>query len=527
MKEAVDNDENNNNQDNNSENMYSYRGDNQNNQGSGAIRRSMGDMNPNKDNDNSQFEQSESNSEVNLNKFYWLPFTFLGGLEGIFILALSLLFEIEFTPHYLKVSYYNETNTKVRQINDKEIFAEKEKYLNYGQFRDLNIMAFIGFGLIHSILKKNAWTSISINILLMAIAFQIAIFFNFLWEMAFNEYWNGKQMDFAFINEAIYISCTVSITLGSVIGKLSTMQYILMPIFEIILATMNFQLGEKKLQTVDTGGALYLHLFASIFALSINIVLFYSSSTRDKIQRYEHLNGANYFSNITTFLGLLILFAFFPNFNSTLCLEQENRNRARINTYFSLFGSVIGSLVTSGLLNQGKVVLEQIMYGILSGGIIISGCCSVCFYQWAALILGTLGSAIAVVLLSKIKPFIIRWGFLDCCNVVLIHGIFGILGGFITPMFIRGVKKDDKTNFKLFRDNRRSNARQAGIQVAELFITIGISFIGGIATGFLMKISTCNEINVFFHDSEFFKDFNDNSEIDQIEDDKESKPSYL
>ncbi len=41
-----------------------------------------------------------------------------------------------------------------------------------------------------------------------------------------------------------------------------------------------------------------------------------------------------------------------------LCLEQMNVNRARINTYLSIFGSVIGSLVTSGIINEGKVLLE-------------------------------------------------------------------------------------------------------------------------------------------------------------------------
>ena len=71
---------------------------------------------------------------------------------------------------------------------------------------------------------------------------------------------------------------------------------------------------------------------------------------------------------------------------------------------------MVGSVVTSGIINQGKFVLEQILYGVLSGGIIISGCCTVCFYHWAAMILGTCSGAIAVVILALVKPYFINFG---------------------------------------------------------------------------------------------------------------------
>ena len=95
---------------------------------------------------------------------------------------------------------------------------------DYGKLRDLNIMAFIGFGLLHSILKKNSWTSISLNSLLLAISIQISLFFNFVWKMAFKEKWVGEDMDIYFINKAIFISCSISITYGCVLGKLSFIQ---------------------------------------------------------------------------------------------------------------------------------------------------------------------------------------------------------------------------------------------------------------------------------------------------------------
>ena len=56
------------------------------------------------------------------------------------------------------------------------------------------------------------------------------------------------------------------------------------------------------------------------------------------------------------------------------------------------------------MINEGRLILQQILYGTISGGIIISVCCSVCFFHRAALILGTLSGAIAVIILGFVKP---------------------------------------------------------------------------------------------------------------------------
>ena len=544
------NEENNNTQQDNTGNMYSYRNDSQNIKESGAIRRSMGDVNPsneqyynnkfgsnnnnnnnymnnnnnnyiiNNNNNIDQYNLSENSSRINQNpNLFWLPYIILAGLEGAILLALALLFEYQYEIHQINRTVEDDPSF-YREFND-------DTYFNYGQFRDVNIMAFIGFGLVHSILKRNAWASITINTLLIAFSVQIALFFNFVWKMAFNERWRDDNLDFYIITKAIFVSCSISITFGCVLGKLSTIQYIIMAIFEVVLASMNMQLLEEKLEVVDTGGSLYIHTFGGIFALAVSVVLFCSTKAKDKIRRFENLNTSNYFSNIITFIGVLFIFVFMPSFNSILSDEAPNINRARVNTFLSLLGSVIGSVVTSGILNQGKIVLEQILYGVLSGGIIISGCCSVCYHQWAAMILGTLSSAIMVSILAFVKPIFIDWGLRDCCNVIITHGIFGLLGGFITPMFISHLNIDKVKELDLYIDEDRGNAKQAGIQVGGLFITLGISFVGGIATGFLMKVSTCGEINWLFNDAEFFNVFDEEMNLKLQEDEpRGSQPSY-
>ena len=52
-------------------------------------------------------------------------------------------------------------------------------------------MIFVGFGMLHSLLKKYSWTSISINMIAIALSFQIGLFSDLLWKNAFKE--NGKE----------------------------------------------------------------------------------------------------------------------------------------------------------------------------------------------------------------------------------------------------------------------------------------------------------------------------------------------
>ena len=72
-------------------------------------------------------------------------------------------------------------------------------------------------------------------------------------------------------------------------------------------------------------------------------------------------------------------------------------------------------------------------------------------------------------------------------------------------MFIRVLETDSQIEkYKLFTDKTRKNDTQTGIQIGGLFITLGISFVGDIASGFLMKVSACKELDWMFNEAEFF-----------------------
>ena len=85
----------------------------------------------------------------------------------------------------------------------------------------MNIMVFVGFGMLHTILRRNSWISISINILLIAISVQLALLFNYLWKIAFLENFDEENFNLIYLMKAVFISSSVLVTSGCVLGKIS------------------------------------------------------------------------------------------------------------------------------------------------------------------------------------------------------------------------------------------------------------------------------------------------------------------
>ena len=516
---------------NNSGNMYSYRDENNINNPkeleSGAIRRSIGEGNPNTNFPKSSFNPGYEPNYINNNPvpikysknlndntdnsiLNWAFCLIFGIVEILMIILIAIFFkwDIRNDPKYTKEinGECKDSDENIIEILCNSTESELNEY--YGLFRDINIMIFVGFGMLHALLKKYSWTSISINMIAIVFSFQIGLFTNLLWKNAFKEKWKAGLLNFKTLIQSNFNSCSVLISLGCVLGKLSIIQYLIMIILETIFSSLNFQLCLVKLKAIDVGGSLYIHTFGAIFGLAIYMVLFCSTKMKTALKDYSFYNNGNYFSHIIAFIGVIFIWCYFPSFNAGLAFNNNYRYRSTINTYLSLSGSVVGSFIASALYNKGRYVIEQILFGSFSGGVIISGCSTVCIDHYASLILGFLCSGICVTFLSKIKPFFINWGYEDIFNIIIIHGIPGLLSSFITPMMIGDFQNryiKNNIHYLIF-DDERTSAQQAGIQIGAIFITIAISFTSGIATGYLMKIATCGKIDNYFIDSEFFVD---------------------
>ena len=456
-------------------------------------------------------------------------------LEVILIIVIATLFDWDKRNHpkYSCIEY-KENDTDISILNS--IYKETEKELStyYGLFRDINIMAFVGFGMLHTLTQGNTWTSIAFDILSIVLSFQISLFFNLIFENAFKESWNNGVLNFDTFIKAIFNSCAILVSLGAVHGKISHIQYLVLIISETILSSLNLKLCDVKLKIIDTGGGLYIHTFGALFGIAIYIVLFRSKKKRARLSAYNRANITNYLSNITCFVGVLFILNYLPSFNSGLALSDDGRYRAAINTYFSIIGSIVMSFIITGFIYNGKFIYEYILFGSFSGGIIISTCCSVCLDHWAALLIGMLCGLICIILFKYLNELFLELGYYDIYNIIIVHGIPGILGAFISSMFISDLdhRVDNYYNI-LLKDMERTNRAQAGIQIAAIFITCAISFVGGITVGFLIKVSRCGKIKEYFDDSEFFYgkldgEFNNNNFNDNMTDiEDNNQPSFM
>ena len=427
----------------------------------------------------------------------------------------------------------NETNTNItiNNITD-DIYLSTEKELNtyYGLFRDINIMAFVGFGMFHTLTKGNSWSSIAFNILSIVLCFQISLFFNLIFENAFKESWSKGFLNFKTFIEAIYNSCAILVSIGGVIGKISHVQYLVLIICESILCSLNFKLCDEKMKVIDTGGGLYVHTFGAVFGFAIFLVLFRSKKKRARLTYCNFNHLSNYLSSITCFIGVLFILNYFPSFNAGLALSDDGRYRAVINTYFSIIGSIILSFMTSGYLHQGKFVYEHILFSSFSGGVIISSFCSVCIDHWAALLIGMVCGIITIFLLEYLSQVFNQYNYNDIYNILIVHAIPGVLSGFISAMFIGGIEnRNNNYRYILLKDLERNGNSQAGVQVGAIFVTLALAFAGGITSGFLVKVSRCGKIKNYFDDTEFFanNETNENGYNDNITDINDHQPSFM
>ena len=97
-------------------------------------------------------------------------------------------------------------------------------------------MTFVGFGMLHTLIKKNTKISIVFNTLAVVISFQIGLFCNLFWENAMNESWKKGILNFQSFIKSLFNSCAVLVSLGGVLGKISHTQYLILFILEPILS---------------------------------------------------------------------------------------------------------------------------------------------------------------------------------------------------------------------------------------------------------------------------------------------------
>lgn len=373
---------------------------------------------------------------------------------------------------------------------------------NYHQFKDVNIMIFIGFGMLYTILKDHQWSSMALVLFLGIISVEFSFFCYYLWYNTFkNGEWETKiKIDYDILLNIVYNSVTVLISLGAVIGKLSMIQYFTMALFEIFFSSLSYHVCLLRIDAIYNGWNIYIYIFGSIFALVLSIILFCRDTEYSKISNSPHLNS-DYYSTIFSFIGCLFLWIFFPIFNTSNITKhnsldpKELRLTGIINTYMSIVGSIISTFITSPLIHNAKFKMEHILNATYVGGIIIGGCCTINAYVYTSIIIGCGGGIITTLLLWKFKPILKSFQLEDTLGIIQIFGIPGVLGGFLTSFYL--------INYDGIEDNKKRGT-QIGLQIATICVTLAIGGLSGLFTGFIINSMNCKKNELYFVDSELF-----------------------
>ena len=391
---------------------------------------------------------------------------------------------------------------------------KKDDY-EYHFFKDIFLMIFIGFGMLYTMLKDHQWSSVAIVLFFEIISIEFSFFCHYLWYNTFsNEAWKTKiDINYKILSDILYNSATVVITLGALIGKLTIIQYFFISILETFFASLNYFLCYERIEGIDNGGSIYISTFGSIFGILMSIILFCRDSEYSKISNNPH-NNSDYYSNMFSFIGSLFLWLYFPSFNianiqiNDSKISEIFRYRGIINTYLSMCGSVISTFIVSPLIYKGKIKIEHLLNGTYVGGIIIGGCCTICFYAWAALLIGSIGGAISTLCLWKLKQILKQSKLEDTLGILHIFAIPGILGGFLTCIFVSALSNkvwgENNNLGQIIFKELKSYPSHAGLEVATILITLAISGFSGIISGFIVNSMNCEKNEIYFVDSELF-----------------------
>ena len=417
------------------------------------------------------------------------------------------------------LGFYYDWHALIRPLDIGETENKKAKSFIQKKFRvfqDINVMIFLGFGFLRAFLKHHSWSSIVLTLMAGVLAFEFSLFALICWSSIVDKKWSQGLFNFQHFLDGNFCSATVIISIGALFGKLSLAQYFVMIFAETVFSTLNYVILKQKLEIVDVGGALTVHLFGAIFGSIFTLVSFIPRSERDRIRKSPHL-GQNYNSNIFGLFGTLILTAYWPSFNTAL-IDGNQKYRGIINTYFSVGGSIIGTFLLSPIFNNGKLKVEDILNASFAGGIIVSGCCNIIKDFWISIFLGIFASWICSALYFSLNKKLIEKGYHDTSSILIYQGIPAFLGGIASSIFVGSLANWGQSpnpkeeyhvliggilNYTNFTHDWSYGPR-GGVQFASIFITIAIAAASGLVAGFSIKFCNCNIAIRYFNDSEFF-----------------------
>jgi ammonium transporter Rh len=425
----------------------------------------------------------------------------VSNIKRYWLFTLFLLLEIVVIIFYGRFTDYGAYGDPLTADKNTEKTQEHITHY-YTFFQDVHVMIFIGFGFLMTFLKSYSWSAVGFNFVIAAWILQISVLLFGFWNRVWSGMWNQKiELSIHSIIDSDFAAGTILISFGAVLGKLHFMQYLVMATIEAILVAMVTTLGYSVFGAVDIGGSMFIHCFGAYFGLACTVVI----NSRKKGHYNNPLCESNYRSNTFSMIGTIFLWMFWPSFNAALG-SGAMQHRAIINTLISMTGSCFTVFILNPFFKHGKFDMEDALNATISGGVIIGASADIIVYPYIALIIGCLAGALSITGFNLLGPYLARKINLhDTCGVHNLHGMPGFSGGLIAAI-LAGLATSEIYGpslglaFPMVGSGARTNGLQAGWQLAGLVLAWGVAVVGGVLTGFLLKIPCFEEVETPFDD---------------------------
>jgi len=364
------------------------------------------------------------------------------------------------------------------------IAAFMDDIAKHPYFMDVHVMIFIGFGFLMTFLRKYGYTAVGATFILGALALQFYQLTITFWEDVIEGEWHRVHINITTLIKGDFAGGAVMISFGALLGKVTFTQMMLLSLIEIIFFSLNEAIS-LKLGIADIGGSMVIHMFGAFFGLAASAFL------TDKKARGNRDNSAVYHSDIFSMIGTIFLWMYWPSFNGALSYGNA-QHRAVVNTVLSLTASCIFAFIFSQFWRREKVFnMIDIQNATLAGGVAMGTCADMGIHPAFALLVGAISGTISVFGFAILQGTLEnRFRLHDTCGVLNLHGIPGLIGGFagviVTAAYGGGNDYDPSQKEFIYSHPDRSQSHQAKIQLAFIFITLGISIASGAFGGFLL-----------------------------------------
>ncbi|XP_074639915.1 ammonium transporter Rh type B [Gouania willdenowi] len=417
-----------------------------------------------------------------------------------------LVAEVAFVGLYAAFVTYDQHTDARLQSNHTDLMRNSV-YKDYLVFTDIQVMIFLGFGCLMAFFRLYGFGGMVFNFLVATFAIQWAILVQGYFQFSHN----GK-IHLGLINliNAEFACAAVLISFGAVLGKTSPLQLLFMALLEVPVFAVTEWAVLHYLKINDAGGSILIHIFACYFGLGVTFMLYRPGLSNGHVKQ-----TSSYQSDILSVMGTLFLWVFWPSFNSALTLGGDDQHRAILHTFISLSASTLTAFALSTMLHKnGKITMADVQNVTLAGGVTVGASVDMMITPAAAYALGMMGATACMLGYKYLSPFLARrCRIQDQCGIHNLHGLTALIscaagiwailvateedyGPSLYEIFTHRAPQEGDPKLKelqtLIPSLRpglgRTAQQQALFQAAAVVSTIGLSAVGGIITGFILRL---------------------------------------